>query len=84
MTEVKPNEIKMYKGIITYFVNRQEFKNLEEQQALIDLFRRTNAELIEDAKKIGYHIMFVTTTSEASRVEKIDYNLPFPAPQMKE
>ncbi len=65
------------KGIITLFINRNDFKEQATEQSLIAMFKETNKFLIESCIEAGYQIMFVTTTDEASRLEKIDFDKPY-------
>lgn len=64
-------------GIITLFINRNDFKDQSTEQSLINMFKELNKSLIESCITAGYQIMFVTTTDEASRLEKIDFDKPY-------
>jgi hypothetical protein len=66
------------RGFITLFVNFHPDVNLDpnEVMKLIQKMNKENlATIIEDGQ---YQIMFVPTTKEASRIEKVDYDMPFP------
>lgn len=66
------------KGIITCYIDREEESNSDNQKQLINLIVEKNQEAINFAKEAGYLIMFLPTTNEASRVEKVDLDQPFP------
>lgn len=63
----------MYKGIVTFYLNRDSFANEEEQSNLIELIRKLNIDLIAKLDSAGYPSMFITTTGEASRAKKIEF-----------
>jgi len=64
----------MSKGIITFYINRNDFVSVEDQIAAVELQRKLNADLLEELKKLGYQTLFLTTTNESTRIEKIDFN----------
>lgn len=65
------------KGFITFYVNY--FPDLgQNPQEMLDLWKSYNKETIEKIRAADYEVMFLATTKEASRVEKIDLDKPFP------
>lgn len=70
-------EIKM-SGIINYYLYIPE--GTPDGSTIIDLFYKVNQSVFDKIiKESGYVIMVVpTTVKEACRVEKIDYEKPFP------
>lgn len=64
-------------GIVTFYVNVNPDEGLDVTQT-IELFRNANKELLESAKESDYQIAIVPTTKEACRVEKVDFDKPFP------
>lgn len=66
-------------GVITLFVNFQPgMKNVKPQE-ILEFIRNINKEPIQILNDDGrYDILIVPTTKEASRVEKVDYDSPFP------
>jgi hypothetical protein len=65
------------KGFITFYVNF--FPDLgQDIKAILDLTANYNREAIEKVRAADYEVMFVATTKEASRVEKIDLDKPHP------
>lgn len=65
-------------GIIVLYLNSHPECNQDSQQ-LIDVFMRTNQLLVEQIHKdTGYRVMVVPTMKEACRVEKVDFDKPFP------
>ena len=65
------------KGIMTFYMNVEEVDDGKESEYL-DLMKRTNADLIQKLEESGYGVMIVPVEKESSRVEKIDFNMPFP------
>lgn len=66
------------KGIIVFYVNFHPELNQDVGQT-IDLMLKVNKELIEKVKEeCDYQIMIVPTTKEACRVEKLDFDKPYP------
>jgi hypothetical protein len=65
------------KGIIVFYINFfPEYKQSVDDT--LTLVKNHNRDLIEKVKNSDYDVMFVPTTKEASRVEKIDFDKPFP------
>lgn len=64
-------------GIIVFYINFFP-ENGQDAETTINLVRNQNKALEERVKESGYDLMFVPTTKEASRVEKIDFDQPFP------
>lgn len=69
-------------GFVNIFVNRDSFEGQEEQE-LLDLFKKYSPETFQKCQEAGYPIMLLTTTNEASRAEKVDFNQPFPRKKPK-
>jgi hypothetical protein len=67
----------MQQGIVTFYINVNPDEGLDVTQT-IELFRAANKELIEATKDSDYQIAIVPTTKEACRVEKVDFDKPFP------
>lgn len=63
------------KGFLAIYVNGGEE---EKVKALINLFKQENKELLERLPETGYAAMFIPTSDEATRIEKIDLDFPFP------
>jgi len=73
----KPSEEES-KGFITLYVNFHPEFPLNPKE-IISLIQKFNQEVLKQiAEDSRYQFMFVPTTKESSRVEKIDYNDPFP------
>lgn len=65
-------------GIITFYINFHPELEQDVQQT-IDMFRLCNKELFDEIKEsTQYRIAIVPTTKEACRIEKIDFDKPFP------
>ena len=65
------------KGVIIFYVNF--FPELEQNEVeVLTNMQKFNAAVIERIEKEGYSAMFLATTKEATRVEKIDFEAPFP------
>lgn len=64
-------------GIVTFYVNVNKSEGQDLTQT-VELFRLANKELLESVKDSDYQIAIVPTTKEACRVEKIDFDKPFP------
>ncbi len=66
------------KGIICFYINfHPEYQ--QDVQATIDIVLKANQQLFEKIHKDSdYEVMVVPTTKEACRVEKIDFDKPFP------
>lgn len=65
------------KGIMTFYMNVEEVEGGKEQDYL-NLMKQTNADLIAKLESEGYGVMIVPVEKESSRVEKIDFDMPFP------
>lgn len=64
-------------GIITFYINIHPEQGQELQQT-VEIFKQCNKELFEKINDSDYIIAVVPTTKEACRVEKIDFDKPFP------
>lgn len=69
---------KKLKGIVVFFVNM--YPDLGQQiEPTLKMFKESAKSLIDRLQADGrYVIIFVPTTKEATRVEKVDYDAPFP------
>lgn len=68
----------MKKGILMFYINFVPDSGVTVEQTT-DLFRSQNKELLEKLKAAGdYEVMFVPTVKEATRVEKVDFDQPYP------
>jgi hypothetical protein len=68
----------MKKGFIVFYINYfpEQGQNVDDT---INLIRNQNKALLDKLKEDGeYDVMFVPTVKEASRVEKVDFGMPFP------
>lgn len=66
----------MKKGLIFYYLNKAVFHGLDDEK-ILEFAKNTNQTLINECLKDGYALFFITTTNEASRIEKMDFNKPF-------
>jgi hypothetical protein len=65
-------------GIITFYINFHPDLG-QDVEKTIEIFKQTNKDLIDSVNKdSGYRVAVVPTTKEACRIEKIDFNKPFP------
>lgn len=65
-------------GVITMFINFSTEMDVDVAETL-NLIREVNKEIFEEIEKnAGYKVLMVPTTKEGSRIEKIDWDLPFP------
>ena len=72
------------KGIVVFYINFESF-DLEKITPILKLIKSENQPIVDKVLEDGYSVMFVATQNEASRVEKIDFDMPFPryiAPHM--
>lgn len=66
------------KGFIVFFVNFFPEQG-QDVEATINVIRNQNKAIIDKiTTETGYEVMFVPTTKEATRVEKVDFDKPFP------
>lgn len=65
------------KGFVVFYINffPELGQNVEE---ILALMKKFNADVITKIQEDGYNVMFVGTTKEATRVEKVDFEHPFP------
>lgn len=68
------------KGILNYYLYMPGDAGQEQQTILIDLFLKINAASFEKINRdSGYQIMIIPImVREATRIEKIDFENPFP------
>ena len=65
-------------GIITFYINWHPDIGQDHQQT-IELFRQANKDLIEEIHSTtGYKVCVVPTTKESCRIEKVDFDKPYP------
>lgn len=65
-------------GFITLFINFTDSNDLDQDKVLKIIKDLNKKSLDKIASDNQYDIMFVPTTKEATRVQKVDYNMPFP------
>lgn len=65
------------KGFITFFVNYHT-DMAQSAEEIVVLHKNLNKDVVEALQKSGYEVMFVACTKEACRVEKVDFDQPFP------
>lgn len=65
------------KGIIFCYLNFHPQHN-QTGDDLINLVKNQNKDLIAELEKTDYRMAFVATCEEACRVEKVDFDQPFP------
>jgi hypothetical protein len=71
-------EKKKLKGVVVWFVNLYPDLGQSVEQTM-QMVKEMNKPLIEKLVEDGQYVcLLVPTTREATRVEKIDYNAPFP------
>jgi len=76
--EEKEEEEETFFGFINLFINFQPEVKLNVQET-INLVKEINLDNLEKINKDGrYTIVIVPTTKEGSRVQKIDFDSPFP------
>lgn len=64
------------KGFITFYINFTDMSQKQEETFLF--IKNSNKELFAKLNQAGYEIMFVPTFGEASRMEKVDLDMPHP------
>lgn len=66
------------KGYVIFYINF--FPDLgQDMETIFKMIVSHNKEMLDRLKEHGeYDIIFVPTTKEATRVEKIDFDRPFP------
>lgn len=65
------------KGILTFYLNFPDFK--QDIPTVIEIFRQCNKELFAEIEsEIGYKICVVPASQESCRIEKIDFDKPYP------
>jgi hypothetical protein len=71
-------------GVVTIYVNREGYKEGEEDELLKSL-AEVNAKEMAAVAAAGFPIMLVPTISEATRTEKVDFAKQFPiyTPKLK-
>ncbi len=77
MTE-EAKEAKKLKGVVVFFVNLYPDMG-QDVYTTMKMIKEMNKPLTDNLSEDGqYVVLFVPTTKEASRVEKVDYDSPFP------
>lgn len=67
------------KGIIVFFLNYNSNIEGVSFKDQIDMFKELNSEFIKKIEEeTNYRVSIVPTTKEASRIEKVDFDHPFP------
>lgn len=73
-----PKEERSFGGLVNLFINFHPDSQFEVTEVL-PLVQSINEDafriIVEDGQ---YHFMIIPTTKEASRVEKVDFDMPFP------
>jgi hypothetical protein len=64
-------------GFVTIYVNRDDYKTINDAHVM-SLIKKYNTKAFEKASEAGFPIVLVTTVSEATRAEKVDFDKPFP------
>ena len=71
-------EESVMQGFITLFMNFHPDVNLDPAQVL-KMVQNVNQEAIQEIIEDGqYQVLIVPTTKEATRIEKVDFEMPFP------
>lgn len=65
------------RGFITFFVNYHPELN-QTADEIVNMHKIHNKVVVEKVQEAGYEVMFVACTKEACRVEKVDFDQPFP------
>ena len=65
------------KGLLVFYVNFPVDAENNIKEILTEA-KEFNKEWINKIHEVGYQIMFVPVQGESSRVEKVDFDLPFP------
>lgn len=65
------------KGIIFIYINYQ-LENGQDGVQVSQMFKEINKNLFDGIKEMDYNIVVVPCTKEACRVEKVDFDKPFP------
>lgn len=66
------------KGILTFYINFHPDLGQDVSQT-IEIFRQINKSLFDEINSESeYRVAIVPTTKEACRIEKIDFDKPFP------
>lgn len=69
------------KGILIFYMNYKPDlgQTREHSEELINIVREQNQNLIDKIQsETDYNVMFVATCGEACRVDKVDFDMPFP------
>lgn len=66
------------KGVISIFVNFHPEMNLDIPD-IMNMIQKINSESLSATQQDGqYQVLLIPTTKEASRAEKVDWDMPFP------
>jgi hypothetical protein len=66
------------KGIVTFFINIHPSEG-QDIATTVELFKMANKELLERINKDSEYVLaIVPTVKEACRIEKVDFDKPFP------
>lgn len=66
------------KGIIIFYINFIGDRLPDDWEETVQALKNQNKDLIDMCKQDGYQLIFTPTVKEASRVEKVDFDKPFP------
>lgn len=73
-----PEQQNEFKGILVFFVNFNPEVNADIPETL-KLIKETNKEICDEIEEDGrYKILIIPTVKEGSRIEKVDWDMPFP------
>lgn len=66
------------KGIIVFYINFLTAEDQKDSDATLNMVRNQNKELHTKLAEAGYDMIFVPCVKEACRVEKVDFDQPYP------
>jgi hypothetical protein len=64
-------------GFVTIYINRDDYNTVKDE-TVINLVKKHSIAAFDKSLEAGFPIVLVTTTDEATRAEKIDFDKPFP------
>lgn len=67
-------------GLICCYINRKDYEGKQEEEVL-QIAVQDNQALIDASSDSGWAVLFIPTTNEGTRIEKIDFDKPFPIPK---
>lgn len=66
------------KGIVNFYMNVEHCEKGQEEKDYIDLMINTNSSMMARIEENGFGVMVVPVRKESSRMEKVDFDRPFP------